>query len=273
MVSQSEVSAQSNLRLSLDLFMVSFGLFFGGLVALTGIWFWFDYQADPTHSILALLSTNFAALIPVALKETLVAQAQLMGLPLTADTSAYWYMARAGGVIAYLLMWLSVLWGLILSTKITAHLVPALIAYGLHEFLSILALVFSLLHAVVLLGDSYINFNIFHLLIPFTSPYEPLATGLGLIGFYLSAAITVSFYIRKIIGQKVWRIFHYLTFVSYLLILAHGIMAGTDTSLIGTKLIYWATGCTVLFLTYYRLFTLKTKKRKPRKTKNTVATT
>ncbi len=53
-------------------------------MALTGLWFWLDYQADPSHSMLALLSTKFVALIPISLNQTLVSQSQLMDLPLTA---------------------------------------------------------------------------------------------------------------------------------------------------------------------------------------------
>ncbi len=261
MVSPSKISTQLQLRTLLDITLVGTGLFIGGVVALSGIWLWLDYQADPTHSMITILSTRLAALIPLGLSNAISQQLQLMGLPLSADTKAYWYMARIGGLFGYLLMWLSIVWGLLLSTKMVARQISPAIAFGMHEFLSILAIVFSVLHGVVLLGDSYINFNIFHLLIPFTSPYEPVATGLGVVGLYLTVAITGSFYIRKRIGQKVWRMFHYLAFGSYLLILAHAIMAGTDTTWLGTKLMYLLTGLIVLFLVNYRLFTLKMKKR------------
>jgi predicted ferric reductase len=186
-------------------------------------------------------------------------EAQLMGLPLTGHTSAYWYMARAGGIIAYLLMWLSVVWGLLLSTKITARLIPPSLAYGLHEFVSIMAVIFAVLHSVVLLGDKYINFNILHLVVPFTATYEPVWTGMGTVGFYLITAMTTSFYVRKQIGQKVWRKLHYFTFLAFGLVLVHGLMAGTDTPLPIIRLMYLGTGAGVLFLTYYRLFTLKVK--------------
>ena len=119
---------------------------------------------------------------------------------------------------------------------------------------SIGAVIFALLHAVVLLGDSYVEFTIFHLAIPFIAPYEPFWTGLGVIGLYLTAALTISFYLRKHIGQKTWRMLHYLTFAAYGLALVHGLMAGTDSNLIGMKLLYLTTGFTILFLTYYRLY-------------------
>jgi predicted ferric reductase len=263
MITQSKVSTHSELKTLLDIILVAFGVLFGGLLALLGLWLWFDYQADPARSLVARVAANLATFLPDVSRSYVGNEARLMGLPLTQETSAFWYMARSGGIVAYLLLWLSTVWGLTLSSRITDGLVPAPIAYGLHEFLSIGAVLFALLHAVVLLGDSYIQFTIFHLAIPFIAPYEPFWTGLGIIGLYLTAALTGSFYLRKQLGQKTWRLLHYLTFAAYGLALIHGLMAGTDSGLTGMKLLYLGTGFTVLFLTYYRLFTIKVKEKKP----------
>ncbi len=259
MVTQPKTEMNTDIRTMLDILVLSFGIIAGGVAALLGMWFWFDYQANPSASILAALSTQIVALLPLGLQQLAAQQTLLMGLPLSGQTSAYWYMARAGGMIAYLLMWFSVVWGLVLSTKVTGKLIPMPLAYGLHEFLSILAVLFAALHAAVLMGDEYIKFNIFHLLVPFIAPYEPLWTGLGTIALYLLVALTASFYVRKHIGQKLWRTLHYLTFAAYLLALAHAIMAGSDSGAIVSVLLYWSTGFISLFLVYYRLFTLKVK--------------
>jgi predicted ferric reductase len=241
--------------------MLVFGVIFGAMVALAAVWLWFDYQTDPAHSILAALSTQITALLPAGFQTEITQQTRVMGLPLTGKTSAYWYMSRAGGMVGYILMWLAVVWGLILSTKVTNKMISMPVAYGTHEFLSILSILFATMHAVVLLGDQYIKFNVIHLLLPFSAPYEPLAVGLGTLGLYFSMALTASFYVRKQIGQKVWRWLHYLTFGAYLLVLAHSIMAGTDSKAFASILMYWGSGAVVMFLVYYRLFTLKTKSK------------
>lgn len=259
-----EKTTQPDLQAVIDLILVSAGIFFGAIVATASLWLWFNYQADPAHSYLAALSANVVAALPAGLRQSLGLQANLMGLPFAAETSAYWYMARAGGVVAYLLFWLSTVWGLTLSTKVTNGFVPAPLAYGLHEFLSILGVVFAAVHAVVLLGDHYINFNLLHLLVPFVAPYKPVATGLGTVGLYLAIAMTGSFYIRKQIGQKTWRKLHYLTFVAYILTIVHGLTAGTDSALGLMKVMYAGTGFSVLFLIYYRLITLKPKPQRKR---------
>lgn len=260
MITPTKVSMEeSNSKTWLDLLWVGLGMVSGGLITLIGLWLWLDYRADPTHSLMTHFSASMVAILPDSWQATLTGQAQMMGLPLTAQTQAYWFMARAGGLVGYLVLWLSVMGGLILSTKVTDGVIPASIAYGLHEFLSLGSVLFVSLHALVLLGDSYIGFNIFHLAVPFSAPYKPLWTGLGTLAFYLIIALTGSFYLRKQIGQKLWRSLHYLTFLAYVLGLVHGLMAGTDSALTVIKLMYLLTGFSVLFLAYYRLFTLKVK--------------
>jgi predicted ferric reductase len=259
MINQSEISIQSNSKMLLNPLLVGLGVVAGGIVALLGLWLWLNYRSDPTHSLLAIASFNLAGWLPVSWRVWLGQEAQVLGLPFRAETKAYWYMARAGGLVGYLLLWLSVVWGLALSTKIAEGLVAAPLAYSLHEFLSIGTVLFAAGHALVLLGDRYIGFNIFHLAIPFLAPYEPLWTGLGTMGLYLSAVLTGSFYLRKQLGQKVWRALHYLTFIAYGLALTHGVMAGSDSRLGLVQWMYISTGLCALFLVYYRLFTLKAK--------------
>ncbi|MEZ4612365.1 MAG: hypothetical protein R2838_19350 [Caldilineaceae bacterium] len=134
-----------------------------------------------------------------AVTTTLRQEAATMALPLTDATSAYWYMARAGGIVAYLLLWFATFWGVAMSGKMTKGALAALL-FDLHEFFPFLAVTFAALHAMVLLGDEYINFQVRDLLLPFTASYEPVWTGLGTVAFYPAAALIASFYVRKQIG-------------------------------------------------------------------------
>jgi hypothetical protein len=179
-------------------------------------------------------------------------QLQVMGLTLAPDTQAYWYMARAGGIVAYLLLWLGSLWGVLMSTK----LAKGLYVFGLHEFLPILAMVFAALHALVLLGDHYIGFDLLQLAVPFTASYRPLWTGLGTLALYLGTAVAASFYVRQWIGRRTWRLLHYVTYGVFALALVHGLMAGTDSALPLMRGLYIATGASLLFVTLVRIFSL-----------------
>ena len=214
---------------------------------------WRNYQLAADQSWLSQFSRTAVGLLPPAWQAAVAEQAQAMGLPLAAGSKAYWYMARAGGVLSYILLWLATCWGMMMSSKIIKGLVDVPVAYALHEYLPILGVVFAALHAVVLLGDSYIAFKPWQILVPFASPYKPFWTGLGVLAFYLSIALIASFYVRKRIGQKTWRALHYTSYLAFLIALLHGVMAGSDSGTTAMRVLYLVTGAVSVFLLLYRL--------------------
>ena len=131
---------------------------------------------------------------------------------------------------------------------------PAPAALALHEYVSLLGLSFAAFHAIVILGDHYINFTLLQLLIPFsTVGYRPFWVGIGQIAFYTWAILALTFYIRPIIGQKSWRFLHYGSFGMYLLGIFHGLFSGTDASAGWAENYYWITVGSLLFLLTYRI--------------------
>jgi predicted ferric reductase len=191
--------------------------------------------------------------LPVVWQQALIHQAHVMGFPLQGETSAFWYMSRMSALLAYLLLWGSTIWGLMLSTKIVKVFVPPALTFSVHEFLSLLGLGFAIFHALVLLGDQYINFKLLHLLVPFTAPDKPFWVGVGTLSLYLYALISMSFYIRRHLGQRAWRVLHYLTFLTYVMALTHGLVIGSESELGSIRLMYLASAASVLFLVYYRI--------------------
>lgn len=168
---------------------------------------------------------------------------------------AAWYLTRASGTVAYLLMWASMMWGLLLSTKLVKMNVPPAITLAMHNYLSWTAIGLTLFHALILLFDTYYTYNIAHLLIPFIGPYSPLWVGFGVIGMYLMLLTSGTFYMRKWIGQKNWRKLHYLTFVAYIFVTLHGWQAGTDAAKLVSM--YAISALSVLFMTLYRILSAK----------------
>ncbi|MEM7346301.1 MAG: ferric reductase-like transmembrane domain-containing protein, partial [Chloroflexota bacterium] len=131
--------------------------------------------------------------------------------------------------------------------------VPGILGIAMHTYLSWIAIGLSVFHAMILLFDSYYTYTVSNLLVPFTGPYEPLWVGLGTLGFYIMLLVSASFSWRKWMGYKFWRKLHYLSFVSYIMVTFHGIMAGTDSGNLGMNIIYWGSGLAVFFLTIYRI--------------------
>ena len=167
-----------------------------------------------------------------------------------------WYITRAAGLIAYLLLWLSTAWGLAVSSKILDHFLQRTFTFDFHQFISLLAIAFTILHIGVLVLDRFQPFSIGQILVPFIAPYRPAWVGLGVISFYVILLVTVTFYLRKRIGMKAFRVIHVLSLLGYLGVTAHGYFAGTDTPLLATQLMYSGTFLITVFLTSYWLIML-----------------
>lgn len=211
---------------------------------------------EPTMDLFAVIVLLLAAIVG-AFAAVVILPAWLPGLAkslLGNEPRAYWYLARTAGVIAYFLLWFSVVLGITITNKLSRIWPGGPTAVDLHQFTSLLALSITLFHVLILLGDRYANYTMLQLLVPFGSgTYQPFWVGLGQLAIYIMLPVTFSFYARKQLGYPLWRKIHYLSFVIYLFITAHGIFAGTDTTSPGMLGLYGLTIFAVYFLTIFRI--------------------
>ncbi|MDE3091461.1 MAG: ferric reductase-like transmembrane domain-containing protein [Chloroflexota bacterium] len=185
------------------------------------------------------------------------------------SVQALWYVTRAAGITAYLLLWLSTAWGLAVSSKVLDWALHRTFTYDFHQFLSLLAIGFIALHVVVLTADRYLPYSVAEIVVPFLSPYRPLWVGIGVIGLYLTLLVTITFYIRRWIGVKAFRVIHLASFAAYFFALIHGVYAGTDSPLWTTELMYAGTFLVVVFLSVYWLVTaLASRSAQPQTNRN-----
>ncbi|HQY91980.1 hypothetical protein [Caldilinea sp.] len=166
-----------------------------------------------------------------------------------------WYAIRASGVVSYLLLAASAVWGILLSGRLVKVRVSPALALELHTYLSWTAIGMTIYHAYLLLFSSFFDYRVVDLLIPFLGPYEPLAVGLGVIGIYLMLLTSISFYGVQRIGYKTFRRLHYLTYVAFGLATVHSWLAGTDTPLLYP--VYLAVSIGIFLLTLARLFVVR----------------
>ena len=184
---------------------------------------------------------------PVAVREA-------SSLLASGDGSASWYAERLAGLLAYLALTGSVVFGLLLSTRILDAIAHRPISFTLHQDLAAFGLGLAAIHGALLGLDRTIHFSLIQLAVPFTSPYEPLWVGIGQVAFYLTLAVVASFYLRRTIGQRAWRLLHYVTFLAFAGATAHGIVAGTDSATSWAWWMYVGATATVVFLFTLRLW-------------------
>lgn len=171
----------------------------------------------------------------------------------SAEPKAFWYLSRASALVAYALLWLSMALGTLITNRLARLWPGGPVAFDVHQHASLLGLGTALFHALILLGDRFINYTLGQILLPFASgSYRPLEVGLGQVAFYGLAVVALSFYVRSRIGPKTWRALHYLSFVVFGLSLWHAVGSGSDTAQVA--LFYWVTGGVWLFVTVYRVF-------------------
>lgn len=209
-----------------------------------------------------LVAGGYAAVAGLLLAGARIAQS--LGYPELASRLP-WYLSRAAGVTAYLLLSATTLLGLAVSTRIADRVITRPVVFGLHEYLAWLGLAATGLHLGGLMADTYLSFGVIDVAVPFVAPYRPGAVALGIVSLYLSAAITGSFYVRARLGQRTWRAIHTTSFVAYVLATGHGILAGTSTTQAWMQWLYLLSGGAVLLLTNYRLL-LATRARVERTT-------
>ena len=90
-----------------------------------------------------------------------------------------WYVARASGIVAWALILTTIVWGLLLATKVLGRRPSPAWLLSLHRYLGALTVAFVGVHVGAILLDSYTSFGITDVLVPV---HRFLAPGRGGVG-------------------------------------------------------------------------------------------
>jgi sulfoxide reductase heme-binding subunit YedZ len=142
------------------------------------------------------------------------------------STHIFWITSRAAGTAALVLASAGVLLGLCMGTNLIKGRGTDLRAA--HETISLATLVAIAVHGVSLLFDSFVNFSITDIAIPFVSGYKGIWMAMGIVGGWSLAFLGLSYYFRAKIGQARWRRLHRFTALAWVLGIAHSLGMGTD---------------------------------------------
>jgi predicted ferric reductase len=200
----------------------------------------------------------------IVLVSAAVAIAALVFLSAAASISIsplIWYLARAAGMVTYLLLWLSVVTGLGLTTRLLGFIGDQSIILQLHRLATDLALAGTALHVLAIAVDPTVPIGMLGVLVPFVSDVRQPWSDLGILTAYGMVGITLSFAARRWIGNESWRMLHYLTFGFWLLALVHAVGGGTDSSQLWAISVYAGSAAVVGFLTAFRIVTARSGPR------------
>lgn len=168
------------------------------------------------------------------------------------SSQVWWYEARATGYVAWGLVTMSVIAGLLLSTRLTKGRPTPAWTLDLHRFLAGAAVAFTGLHVAGLVADTYVHFGVVDVLVPFASSWKPGAVALGVIAMYLLAAVEVSSLLMRRLPRRVWRVVHLSSYVLFWTATFHLLTAGTDARNPASQLLTVVVIAVVVFLTLVR---------------------
>jgi sulfoxide reductase heme-binding subunit YedZ len=144
-----------------------------------------------------------------------------------------WITCRASGVAALILVSAAVGVGVSISGRLFRGRGDLDVRGGdlrvTHEALSLAAFAMIALHGISLLADSYFHPNVADLAVPFQRNYREPFMAIGIIGGWATLVLGCSYYIRRLLGGRRWRLLHRLTVIAWLLIAIHSLGEGSDS--------------------------------------------
>jgi len=144
------------------------------------------------------------------------------------STTALWYASRATGVVSLALLSLVMIIGMLVNRQGRLPGLPRFAVLGLHRNLSLIAVAFVAIHVLTAVFDGYVSIGLVAIVVPFTSPYEPLWLGLGAVSLDLMAAVIVTSLVRSRLGRRTWRAVHWLAYASWPVAVVHSVYSSQD---------------------------------------------
>jgi hypothetical protein len=147
------------------------------------------------------------------------------------NTTLIWYVARAGGLVSYVLLAATVMWGSALAARAFRAKPGLQWMSAMHEWLGVLTLTFLGVHIAALLLDTYVPFSPIGVLVPFASSWRPGAVAWGVVGLYLTLAVHLSARFRGKLPKKyrpLWKKVHLASYPLFAVSTIHLLTAGTD---------------------------------------------
>jgi len=159
------------------------------------------------------------------------------------NPQVWWYLTRASAMVGWVLLTLTVVWGILLKTRILRGADNPEWLTVTHRYISGLAMAMIATHMGTLLLDEYIQFGWADILVPFATSFEPLPVALGIIAFWLIILVQVTALSSRWLPESVWKGVHLSSYLAIVLVGLHSGLVGTD---VGTP---WYTVVSLILIT------------------------
>lgn len=165
----------------------------------------------------------------------------------------WWYVARASGIVAWVMLAIAVIWGILVATRILGRKPRPAWVLDLHRWLGGLSVTFTGVHLVGLVLDDYVEFGMRELFVPFASEWRPAAVAWGVVALYVLIAIQATSLVMKRLPRRLWKWVHMSSFGLFFVATLHAGMAGTDVTNPLYRVVVGVMVVGVVFFSVYRI--------------------
>ncbi len=142
----------------------------------------------------------------------------------------WWYFSRSSGMVAAIMLVLSLVWGAFMATRALRPLDRPAWMLAMHRWFSALAVVGVAVHLAALVADNYVHFGATELLVPMASSWKPGAVAIGVVATYLLVLVQVTSLAMKRLPKRLWRGVHVTSYLLTWMVFMHAGLAGTDVA-------------------------------------------
>ena len=144
-------------------------------------------------------------------------------------TSPYlWYTTRATGLVTLILFTGVVVLGSLVANRVGGAAVGRFELSELHRSLSMVAVVFLVIHIITTVIDSFVSTGLISVVVPLSSAYKRVPVGLGAVAFDLIIAVWISSLLKTRLANETWRFIHWFSWLGWGVAIVHAFLTGTD---------------------------------------------
>lgn len=142
----------------------------------------------------------------------------------------WWFLSRASGIVAWGLLCATIVWGVLLSTRLLRPVDRPAWLLDLHKWFAALSVIGVAVHLAGLVADSYVEFGWRELAVPMASEWQPGPVAWGVIATYLLIAVQLTSLAMRKLPRPFWRAIHLTSYAMFFMASVHSFAAGTDAS-------------------------------------------
>jgi ferredoxin/DMSO/TMAO reductase YedYZ heme-binding membrane subunit len=145
-------------------------------------------------------------------------------------------VAATTGFLSYVLLWATIMWGLVLGRGWTMTRFKHSNVYATHMTLALIGMTLGWGHAFTQLANPVGTVFLLDEFLPFANSHDPLGIGAGVVATEIMTALLISMPLQRKLGYSRWRLLHSLAYASFTLLAGHVLLSGSDVGPLYVKI-------------------------------------